>query len=216
LHVYEDQLASENSRSNRVNIEALNGVDNADSLYQSGLSVGSGPQVGNHVLFCGRVMADGTCSWDITVGAAGADLTSRIYEFSGVNTGPSIDKIGENLGGSGGGRYRQVAGTNTTPGDAAVVTSGGRELALAFVLLQGQQSIGNFTGETGGDWAEVAEYSHTTGTGCTMQLQTAEMLAPGTIDGGTMTITSAPWGVLGLALFPANPSDTPSVAWLTA
>lgn len=202
LHLYEDNASQQWTRSNRVNVEAPNGVDNADNIYQSGLAVGN-PQVGNHALLVGRVMANGTCSWDLTVGAAGGDISARIYEFTGVNSGRTFAEIAENVGGSGGGRYINVSATNTNLGDAAVVTGLARELALNFVVLQGSQALGNLTGETGGDWTEaVAEYSHATGNGCTLQLQTGEMLTAGTIDGGTMAIASAPWAVVGIALRP--------------
>jgi hypothetical protein len=216
LDLYEDQAAQERTRSNRVNIEALNGVDNADTIYQSGLSVGN-PQIGNYTLFMGRVMADGTCSWDVTVGASGADLSGLIYEFSGVSTGTTITQVGENVGGSGGGSWRQLADTDTDLLAPDVVTSGNRELAVAFVHLRGAQSLGDFTGETGGDWTEaVAEYSHSTGNGATLQLQTASMLTAGTLTGGTITITSASWGVVALALIPSSTSDNASIAWITA
>jgi hypothetical protein len=203
VHLYEDNVAQQWVRSNRVNIEALNGVDNADTLYQTGVSVGVA-QVGNHAVISGRVMADGTCSSDYTVGAAGGDITARIYEFSGVVLGTTNLTIGENVGGSGGGLYRGVAGTSTTPGDADVVTGGVSRLALNFLIIQGAQAVGDWTSETGGDWTEaIAEYTHSTGNGATMQLQTASMPTAGTISGGVMTITSAPWGVMGFALIPA-------------
>jgi hypothetical protein len=216
LHVYEDQTASENTRSNRVNVEALNGVDNADALYQSGLQTGS-PQVGGYVIFMGRVMANGTCSWDITVGASGGDLSGRIYEFSGVSTGTQIANVGENVGGSAGGRYRSTANTTTSVVQGQVIPSGPKRLGLALVSMRGAVTIDAFTGTSGGTWVEpVAEYSHSTGNGATMQIQTVDINDQTTIQNGTATITSSSWGCFTLALIPENPNDLPPVAWFTA
>lgn len=205
MHVYEDQVASENTRSNRVNVKALTGTANSDTIYQSGLSVGN-PQVANHVIFLGRVMADGTCSWDITVGAAGADLTARIYEFSGVSIGYNIANVGENVGRQGGGQYQQTVGTNTTVTDPDVSSRDEMRLGVAFVAIRGSVTIDEFTGESGYNWTEaVAEYSHATGSGCTLQLQIADMTGIRDMVGsGTATISSAAWGVTGFALIPSS------------
>lgn len=202
-HVYEDQVTSEQTRSNRVNVKALNGVGSADTIYQSGLSVGNA-QVGNHIIYMGRVMAAGTCSWDITVGAAGADLSARIYEFSGVSVGYNDVNVAENMNGTSN-KYRQTAATSTSVTDPDVESRDEMRLAIALVATRGSVTIDAFTGETGYDWVEaVAEYSHAVGNGCTLQLQTADMTGIRLMSSaGAVTITSAPWGVVTFALIPS-------------
>lgn len=154
-----------------------------------------------HSLYIGRATADGTCSVGAGVGAGSEDVYMRVYEFSGVFAGTDNTGIGtiEN----GGTTFAAGSGTSTSVLDTGVVTNGSDRLALQFVGLASNQAIGDFTGETGGDWTEAAEFQGATGSTATLQLQTAAISAAGTIDGGAVTVTSIGWGVIGIALIPA-------------
>src|SRR5262249_39018220 len=139
------------------------------------------------------------CSVDMTVGASGNDLFLRLYEFSGASLGVTAGAVLEPAVGA----AVAEAATNTTVLDASVTTTARDRLALQFVGLASNQAVGDFTGETGGDWVEaVAEFSSASGATATLQLQTSAIAGAGTIDGGTMTITSVAWGVLGIAILP--------------
>jgi len=94
-----------------------------------------------------------------------------------------------------------------------VTTYGPRRLAVAFIYMNGYAStVGEFTGETGGDWIKQEEFQNSiTGTyeDAAIQLQTAEMLTPGTISGGScrediMEPQQRGWGVRAFALIPRD------------
>jgi hypothetical protein len=161
--------------TNFVNAQGLNGTPGAMDVISNAV---------NRQVFIGRVTADGTVSADMSVGAAGDDFAARIYEFTGVSTGASIGTVAENVNSELG----FAIGTTVTAPD--VTTLGANRLALNFVNLRTAQTLGDFTGESGGDWTEVAEYVATT---MTLQLQTAVLTSPGTITGGTQTVSSTYW-----------------------
>ena len=181
-----------------VNIEALDGTDNSTT----GVISGSGP--GSDIIQqiqIGRVIAGGAVSFDLIVGASGDDLYGRIYELSQGSTGAAIQTVLED--GASDPPRNAEAGVSTTIQDAGITTNAADRLALNFVALASDQDIGNFTGETGGDWVEAAEFRSASGSACTLQLQTSAMPAATTIDGGTATITSSAWVTMGTALIPA-------------
>lgn len=155
----------------------------------------------------GRVISSGTVSRDVTLVAGGATTIARIYEFSGVHRGATLNDVRESSGEAG-------PVTDTTVQDKGVTTLGQDRLAYNFVNLRSSQAIGDFTGETGGDWAEAAEY---VGSALTQQLQIAAMPAVGTIDGGTAIITSSYWLTSGAALIPhiedSSPMYRPRIGW---
>lgn len=172
-----------------VNCAALDGsTSNLTALYGD-----NGCQI--HV---GRVIADGTCSANFSVGASGEDIAARVYEFSGEFTGTTLASVFEN----GTGQWEGASGTSTSVQDSFVTTNGAARLAVYFVWLRSAQATSDFTGETGGNLTEAAEYIGTT---LTLQLQTAEMLSAGTIDGGSYAVASTAWAVIGTAIIPAAP-----------
>jgi hypothetical protein len=197
MQVYEDGVADDLGRSNIVNVEMLDGTDgDMNNLLTFG-QVG-GPKTGALFIYMGRVIANGTCSQDFTVGASSDDLFARAYEFSGESAGTTVATVCENGGSTWGGS----ADTGTSVGAQSVVTNGPDRLALTFVFIDDDQAIGSFTGETGGDWTEVvAEFASATGTQACLQLQSAAMPSAGTISGGSATIgVSSGWGSIGTAL----------------
>ncbi len=177
----------------RVNIEALDGIDlDTDHLRNAG----------SRQVTVGRVMANGTVSVNIGVGASGEDAVCRLYEFSGASLGTTQATVFEH----GAGTFSETGvTTSTTVADAGVTTNGVDRLALQFVCLRTAQNVPNFTGETGGDWTELAEYIGST---MTLQVQSATMASAGTIDGGTAAIASSYWAVIGTAIIPAAVAPT--------
>lgn len=162
-------------------------------------SVGS-PAAGGQHIYVGRAL---TTTSTILISSAGADVYARLYEFSGVNAGTTLADVIEN---STAGAYAKAAGSSATVADVGVTTLGADRLALNFIAVNddNQAELTSMTGETGGDWTyPVAAYGSATGTDGAIGLVTATMAAAGTIDGGTDTITSDGWGVVGFALIPA-------------
>jgi hypothetical protein len=89
----------------------------------------------------------------------------------------------------------------------SVTTSGGGRLAVSFVSVENDISVGSFTGESGGDWTEaVSEYTFNGDDDLCMQLQIATMASAGTISGGSYDTgyTSYRWGVRAFALIPLS------------
>lgn len=84
---------------------------------------------------------------------------------------------------------------NQTYSPASITTTKPHSLAVSFVYLPGNFVLGPYTGNTGGKWASNANSSTTLGSDATIQLQTAELPAPGTISGGSYAA-----GVGGLSL----------------
>lgn len=215
LQLEVDGLAADWSQSGATNVSALDGTTDARDTIVVNFTVGTDPPANAlHSLYCGRVTANGTCSFDITVGASGEDIFARIYEFSGASLGTTLDTVIEN--GADPDLYTGDSGSGTTVFDIGCTTNDIDRLALEFVAIDSNQAIGSFTGETGGDWTEaVAEYVGG-GTVGTLQLQTAEMAAADTISGGTVSIGSANWGVLALAIIPGPAATGATIAWITA
>lgn len=204
-----------------VNVEMLNGTDSDMDAIAYDQAIGA-PSA-HYSVFIGRVMANGTVSFQVSVGGSGNDLFARIYEFSGVSVGTTLASVIENSAST----FDVASGTGTTISDVAVVTNNTDRLALQFISVDANQALAAFTGETGGDWAEpVAEFASASGTAATTGLQTATIAAAGTINGGTITIGSAGWGIMGFALIPSasGPSldttlpdaDVTTTGWSTA
>ena len=202
LHVMQCGTSANNAVtvSSVTNIENLAGTDNVmTALAATGTGFGSAV-VGYHYLFLGRSL--GTSAAVITGGNSGSDdLYFRMYEFQNASTGTTLATVIENatLGAA-----LSAAATNQTISDVGVTTLGPNRLCCQFVCNDNDNTIGPFTGETGGDWAEAtAEFSSATGTDGMLSLQTANMVTAGTVDGGTVAMGGAtPWshGVLGLAI----------------
>lgn len=124
--------------------------------------------------------ADGTESGRLATGwTADTALAGRMYRMSGTS---STSEIG--------------AGSVSTASSASqsaptLITTGTLELAIWHNSAVVNNTIGDSSGETGGDWTEaVAEFNVASPT-LTAQLQTAGMAAAGTITGGTATLGAA-------------------------
>ena len=167
-------------------------------------AVGS-PTAAEQAIFLGRAAAT---TVNVDVFTLGADMYVQLHEFTNVSTGTTIATVIEN--GVASGSSATGAGTGTTVSDTGVTTLGADRLALNLIAINDDLTgIASFTGETGGNWAQVATFESSTGTDGTVALQTAAMASAGTIDGGSATITSDAWGVVGFALIGTTPSTQP-------
>lgn len=171
----------------------------------SAMTTGTASAVGNPIAgeqrpYFGRATAT-SVSVLITAGDT-LDLYARLYEFSGVASGTALTDIIENGVAADG--MALGAATSTTIADVAVTTNGADRLAVNMIAVNDDNALAAFSGQTGGTWVEpVAEYLDSTGTDGCIGIQTANMASAGTIDGGTITMASDGWGVIGFALKPA-------------
>ena len=203
VQVLQDGTSANNAITitSATNVEDLAGTDSVfTALAATGSDVGSAA-AGYQYIFLGRSL--NTSAIVITGGNSGTnDIYVRAYEFSGVSVGTTLATVIEETTA---GNFANGAGTSTTCADTSVTTLGPNRLALNFVALTDDgMELAAFAGETGGDWTlPVAIYESATGTDGTLGLNTAAIATAGTINGGTDTITSIAWGVIGFALIPA-------------
>ncbi len=195
------------SDGNGVNIQKQDGTTSSYSQVAANAGVGTASR---HNLFIGRVTANGTCSFDVIVGASGEDIFARMYEFSGVLTGGNTG-TGTVENGPSDLYFNASDVAVTSIPDRAVQTLGADRLALQFVGISTNQNIPVFTGMTGGTWAEAAEFDSGTGALASLQLQTADMPSTATIDGGACTVTTTDYGIFATALIPAVDNVTVNV-----
>lgn len=167
--------------------------------YLGEFPVGASSEALQHLWIGRGVAAGGSIAG---TNSTSEDLYIRQYRFATVRTiaggGISVATVIEN--GTAGATVNST-GTSTTVADASVTTLGADRLAVNLVAANDDIALDAFTGQSGGTWVEaVAEYAEASGTDGAIQLQTAAMASAGTIDGGTDTIVSAAWGVVGFAL----------------
>lgn len=209
FHVAErGTIAEDFSTTNRVNIEAIDGVDGNMDAIVTGSSAGAVL----HQAFIGRVIANGTVSVDMTVGASGNDLYAWLHEFSGCSTSSvaigsgGVFENGSILTG------RDVAGgTSATPffAGATIITNGTNRLGITLASIASAQAMSSWTLETGGDFTEAAEFQSATGATATLQLQTASLPSPTTVADGEQSLgVSTDWVVV---LFALNGTPDPTI-----
>ena len=152
-----------------------------------------------HIYVCRRIT---TASQSTFTGSnsTSEDLYMNAYEFANVSTGTTLATVIEN---GTAGNFVNGVGTGTTISDTAVTTLGADRLALNLIGINDDASgIESFAGESGGNWTIPTNgiFASSTGTDGTVALQTAAMASAGTINGGSDTIVSLSWGVIGFAL----------------
>jgi hypothetical protein len=186
-------------------IEDLAGTNQALTSIGA-FDVGSAVAAKQH-LWIGRWYSASAVNINVGIGG-GDDIYARGYRFRGVNLlGTTLSDVIENASA---GATSNGANTGTTVSDTAVQTLGADRLALNFVGINDDATgIAAFAGASGGTWAMPASFESSTGTDGTIALMTAGMASAGTIDGGSDTITSDAWGVVGFALIPASTGRVP-------
>lgn len=185
------------------NIENLAGTDNAWTSIGA-FNVGN-PTAAIQHLWIGRAINTSGFPSASGTNSTSEDLYMLMYEFSSVNTGTTLSDVIEN--GSAGSTPNGV-GTSTTVSDTGVTTLGADRLALNCIATNDDNNFGPFTGETGGNWVPANSYFDASGTDGSVQIEQADMTSAGTIDGGTSTIVSSAWGVVGFALIGTTPAVT--------
>lgn len=133
--------------------------------------------------------ASGSETGTVTIGATfgqntPAVLAGRMYRFSGViATGTPY----ENANRTG------VGSPASTISQESITTVGSDRLCAHFLAIVDENlSLSDFTGETGGNFAEsIAEYGASPGEDVTLQMQTATMASAGTISGGSFSVSIA-------------------------
>lgn len=145
-----------------------------------------------------RYTGSGTPSFQFAGGTEGCDVYCRMYAFRGVSLGTTLAEVIESEGFG--------SGTSTTIADTGVTTTGPDRLAVQMISVNDDNAVGPMTGMTGGTWGEpVAEYATATGTDACIAINTADMAAAGTINGGTyVMVASDNWGVIGFAFKPVE------------
>jgi len=166
---------------------------NADSSWPIGSAA-----TGRQFLWIGRAAGGSTNAGISGTNSTSEDLYLRCYEFTNVSTGTTLATVIEN---GTAGNANNGAATSTTCSDTAVTTLGADRLACNFVGLSDDlMGLAVFTGMTGGTWGNFQIYEEASGTDATVAAEFATMATAGTIDGGSDTITSIGWGVVGFAL----------------
>jgi hypothetical protein len=136
----------------------------------------------------------GSESGILTVSVSGSTMTmARMYAFRNVKASSFTE--GGSLG----------TGTDSTVEGRTVATTGAGRLAVSFIFVDNNRDVSDFTGETGGNWAEVTngEFQYNGNSDGTLDLQTATMAAAGTIQNGVATLSGSDnWGLRAFALIP--------------
>lgn len=180
-------------------------------LYTSsglGAGLGTGTPTGRAYVY-GKLAVGNEDGATINFGTAGgtAGRYGRIYSFSGYVSGTITDVVPSD----------SFADTpsETDPSAPDITTTVTGSLAVALVAQDDNNSIGSFTGESGGNWTEaVAEYTSSTigSQGCMCQLQTATPTAnPGTITGGTYNTSNDENSTIVFEIRPNIPNTAPTV-----
>lgn len=195
LHIFRDGTSGPVDPTTLVGIANVAGTDSAITKL-AGSNVGN-PATGTNNIYFGRATS---ASISAARGSITDDLYGRFYEFSNVNAGTTVADIIENAT-AGSFAEAQSAGAVAAIADVGVTTLGVDRLALNLIGVDDDNALGDFTGETGGDWTLAASYGSATGTDGEIGLETAAMAAAGTINGGSFTMAAADsWGVVGFAL----------------
>lgn len=182
------------------NVETLDGTDGDLTGLPTGpiFGVGSGGTSGDQLIMMGRVIADGTVSIDLSSTSGTDGMLGRIYEYEDTPTGTTMAEILDNTTGSS--EVRQTVNTTASILDSGITTTGYNSLGFQFVAVVADQALADFSGETGGNWAKpVSEFTSSSPAGA-ICIQTAGVPTAGSVDGGTITITSNPWASVGTAM----------------
>jgi FlaG/FlaF family flagellin (archaellin) len=129
----------------------------------------------------------------VTITGTNYDRAARMYAFRNV----ALTSFTEGAG------YR--IGEDDVILAQSVTTTGIKRLAVTFVSVENDISVGSFTGGSGGTWTEpVSEFTFNGDDDICMQLQTATMANAGTIQNGSYDTgsTSYRWVVTAFALIP--------------
>lgn len=180
------------------------------SLVSGSTYLGEGSAVDGKQIIFYRFVPSGGLSGSLAITVATPQTNEatygQMYAFRGVN--PSTPFEGGEL----------QSGSGTTVSMPSVTTTGINRLVVAFYMIGSSTSVANSTGESGGDWTEVAaEDANTTGNDGTIGCQSALLASAGTISGGSFSVTSGGWACRGFALIPldGNTVEIGALKWMS-
>jgi hypothetical protein len=175
------------SSSTPANWELLDGPDLA----------GSGGGIGRFWVY-GKIASGSEDSTTVNFGNFGGSTTNvrigQIYRYIGN------DWSGQTLTSVVTGFATNTAGTSASIGMPSVTTPVANCLAVASLFqLDNNVPATTASGESGGSWVEISSLSDSSGsdTGIMTTVHTADMVAAGTISGGTVASGNDPWGTAG-------------------
>lgn len=122
----------------------------------------------------------------------GATLSIQVA-FSGTTNSRALATCYQFSGGTVDGTVGAANnGTSSVPSFASTTTNAANTLLVGIMWIATSTTINSHTGETGGDWTEVAAEQTSAGNG--IQVQTATMASVGTISGGNSSLgVSTSW-----------------------
>lgn len=145
---------------------------------QQGIVTGTGI---NLYVFSRDTRATGSDSGTVTVTMTGTPAIAQIDCFRNVATSSFIESV-----------VTATAGAGSTSLSMPTVTPGGtfRYAYAAVASTNGNAGMASATGESGGDWVELAP-EQTSGLGDGIQAQGSSQAGGGAISGGTMVLNTA-------------------------
>lgn len=168
-----------------------------------------------------RIAGAGEANQTVSVTCTGGttnDLAyARIYRFTAANgfAATPIEAVNSTAG-----TASPMAAPTVTPVGGAL----NRRAVCIGSIASADATIGNMTGESGGDWTEAVTGSSTVGGDGSINVQTSDQSGGGAINGGSIaftTTTSAHWVTVGFALVPltvagsaVNTVGIKAVQWL--
>lgn len=165
-------------------------VDTANGTWTQLLHNGIGTTTYMGVFYLVAAGTEDGASQTVNIASSGVIGSSIVQVFRFTGSGAGL--IDTSSGGT-------TSGSSTTPSFTGVTTSVANELAVGMLTAGTNTTVGNVTGESGGDWTEAA--AEDTGSTKTVQCQTAGMASAGTITGGTCTLGfSTEWRTFSFAL----------------
>lgn len=166
--------------------------------------------------------ADTPSGWTLLSGPVNIGTTGRAYVFGKVSNGTEsvtqtvtfssdaailkMGRIWRFRGATGvtldGAVFANSQSTDNTIEGPTLTSSANNRLGLAFVSATNDVTgVVAFAGATGGTWVNLGSAATTVGDDAMMQCQSVDMAAPGTVSGGSYTISSAEdWAVQALIL----------------
>ena len=140
--------------------------------------------------------ASQTVSFACTGGTTSDLAMARIYRFTAANGFDPTNPV-EAITSRSGTATPMLAPATITP------VSTNRRAVCCGSIATNSATVGNMTGETGGDWTQATNANSATGGTGTLNLQTSDQSAGGAISGGSIAVTTGNWVTIGFMLVPA-------------
>lgn len=192
VHIVQDGTTTASTTvTGATNIENLAGTDNAWTQLATDQIIGS-PTSARHHVYVGRALS--TSAPTISGGSvSGEDLYIFSLQFQNVSTGTTLADVIEN---SSAGAFLTGQGTGTTVNQVSVTSLGDDRLGLNIC----GEDAAVIEADAFSGWTSVGAWSTATGTDAAGFYQHITMPTAATESGGSITILSVGWGIIGFAL----------------